>query len=332
MAITATDFNNIRNKVVGVLGTGSTGYGQTPVSSAATSATAISATLWNNLRTDMLKARQHQTGRDETPFAPAVLNRTTTITEAIRVAFDNYANEIVADQRLLGYSPLEDEIIDQAQPELFFTSAQYTANWNQTLYYRARVKFADNLQARYFFNAGGQIRFYAAKTDRTSSLTKDIEWDNILGTSTTKNGTSPGSGIGKVVYKYNSVEQLAGSFATSGTSSPQYSFYTAASSYVNSSLPTTATTIFTKSASAYSSNIYDIRMYADNAASPTQLTFLIRFQDLAAGNVDEQNTGKLTQYVEILRPTVTGGVTVNGPSLALSAQAGISNDILVAGS
>ncbi len=331
MAITAADFNNIRNKVIGVLGTGSTGYGQTPVSSAATSSTSISATLWNNLRTDMLKARQHQTGRDETPFAPAVLNRTTTITEAIRVAFDNYANQIVADQRLLGYSPLEDEIIDQAQPELFFTSAQYTANWNQTLYYRARVKFANNLQARYFFNAGGQIRFYATKSS-TTALSKDTEWSNIIGNSTTKNGTNPGSGFGKVVYKYNSVEQLSGSFATSGTSSPQYSFYTAASSYINSSLPTTATTIFTKSASAYSSNVYDIRMYADDAVNPTQLTFLIRFQDLAAGNIDEQNTGTLTQYVEILRPTVTGGVTVNGPSLALSAQAGISNDILVAGS
>jgi hypothetical protein len=327
MAITAADYNNIRNKVITVLGTGSTGYGQTPVSSAATQQSSISATLWNNLRTDMLKARQHQTGRDETPFAPAVLNRTTTITEAIRVAFDNYANQIVTDQRLLGLDP-----ISQAQSELFFTSTQYVANWNQTLYYRARVKFADNLQARYFFNAGGQIRFYAAKIDRTSSLTKDIEWDNILGTSTTKNGTSPGSGFGKVVYKYNSVEQLAGSFATAGTLTPQYSFYTAASSYVTSNLPTTATTIFTKSASAYSSNIYDIRMYSDSAASPTQLTFLIRFQDLAGGNVDEQNTGKLTQYVEILRPVVAGGVTVSGPSLALSAQAGITNDIAVAGS
>lgn len=326
MAITAADYNNIRNKVIGVLGTGSTGYGQTPVSSAATSSTAISATLWNNLRTDMLKARQHQTGRDETPYAPAVLNRTTTITEAIRVAFDNYANDIVTDQRLLGLDP-----VPQAQSELFFTSTAYTANWNQTLYYRARVKFADNLQARYFFNAGGQIRFYATKSS-TTALSKDTEWSNIIGNSTTKNGTNPGSGFGKVVFKYNSVEQLAGSFATSGTSSPQYSFYTAASSYVTSNLPTTATTIFSKSASAYSSNIYDIRMYSDSAASPTQLTFLVRFQDLAAGNVDEQNTGTLTQYVEILRPVVAGGVTVSGPSLALSAQAGITNDSAVAGS
>jgi hypothetical protein len=73
-------------------------------------------------------------------------------------------------------------------------------------------------------------------------------------------------------------------------------------------------------------------MYSDSAASPTQWTFLIRFQDLAGGNVDEQNTGKLTQYVEILRPVVAGGVTVSGPSLALSAQAGITNDISVAGS
>lgn len=331
MAITAADFNNIRNKVIGVLGTGSTGYGQTPVSTAATSSTAIFATLWNNLRTDMLRARQHQTGRDETPFAPAVLNRTSTITEAVRAAFDNYANQIVTDQRLLGYSPFEDAIIDQAQPELFYTSTAWTASWNQTLYYRAKIKFTDNLQARYFFNAGGEIRFYATKVGATT-LTKDTEWSTLIGNSTTKNGVNPGSGFGKVRYTYNTVGQIAGTFVGSGTSSPQFSFYTAASSYVNSNLPTTASTIFTRSASAYSANVYDIRMYADNATSPTELTFLVRFQDLAAGNIDEQNTGTLTHYVEILRPVVAGGVTVNGPSLAVSTQAGITNNIAIAGS
>ena len=61
MAITAADYNNIRQKVIGVLGTGAGGYGQAPVSSAATSTNVISATLWNGLRTDMIKSRQHQT-------------------------------------------------------------------------------------------------------------------------------------------------------------------------------------------------------------------------------------------------------------------------------
>jgi hypothetical protein len=64
-------------------------------------------------------------------------------------------------------------------------------------------------------------------------------------------------------------------------------------------------------------------MYADSATSPTELTFLIRFQDLAGGNVDEQNSGTITQYVDILRPYIPGGVIVTGPSLALSAQSGI---------
>lgn len=314
MAITASDFNNIRNKVVAVLGTGATGYGITPVSTAATASTAISTTLWNNLRTDMLKARQHQTGRDETVYAPATLTKTTKITNTIKNNFDAYANTIVGDQRSLGLTP-----VAQAQTEAFFDSS-YSANWNSTLYYRAKIKFANNLTARYFFNSGGEIRFYAVKTG-TPTLSKDVEWTTIIGSSATKNGAA-GSGFGKIVYGYNTIGQLAGSFfGSAGTSDATKSFY-AAPSYDNSNLPisTSPAVVFSKSASAYASNIYDIRMYADNATSPTELTFLIRFQDLATGILDEQNTGTITQYVEILRPVVAGGVTVTGPSLALSSQ------------
>lgn len=335
MAITADDYNNIRNKIVAVLGTGATGYGQTLVSSAATSTSVISSTLWNNLRTDMKKARTHQTGRDEDPYAPATLNRTSLISESVRAAFDAYADNIVTDQRRLAFSPLSDDTIDQAQKETFFTSTGYPSNWNSTLYYRAKIKFADNNQARYFFNAGGEIRFYASKST-TTALSKDQEWSNIIGTSTTKDGTA-GSGFGIVAYKYNSVGQYTYtgntfvdtspvnfvSYSTLGTSYPAYSFYTSASGYTNSNLPTTATTIFSKSASSYGSNIYDIRMYADSAASPTELTFLIRFQDLAVGGTDEQNSPIITQYVDILRPYIPGGVIVSGPSLALSSQNGV---------
>ena len=87
MAITASQYNSIRDKVVLVMGTGATGYGQTLTSTSATSTNIISSTLWNGLRTDMLKARQHQTGVDESANLP-ILTRNTVISDAIRIQFD----------------------------------------------------------------------------------------------------------------------------------------------------------------------------------------------------------------------------------------------------
>jgi len=60
---TATDFNNIQSTVSSVMGLGSgqTGYGQAVASSPVAAGSVISTTQWTNIRSDMSKARQHQT-------------------------------------------------------------------------------------------------------------------------------------------------------------------------------------------------------------------------------------------------------------------------------
>ena len=62
--IPASDYNNIQTKIEGVMGAGSgqSGYGQTLSSAQVTSTSVISASGWAALRSDLLKARQHQTG------------------------------------------------------------------------------------------------------------------------------------------------------------------------------------------------------------------------------------------------------------------------------
>jgi hypothetical protein len=62
--ISVSDFNNIRNIILAVMGTGSgsVGYGQTLFSVAKAANSVISQTDWDNLRYDIVNAKIHQTG------------------------------------------------------------------------------------------------------------------------------------------------------------------------------------------------------------------------------------------------------------------------------
>jgi hypothetical protein len=65
--VLASDYNGIQTKISGVLGVGSgnTGYNQTVTSAQIGSTDPIRATHWSTLRYDILRARQHQTGTDQ---------------------------------------------------------------------------------------------------------------------------------------------------------------------------------------------------------------------------------------------------------------------------
>lgn len=77
--IPASDYNNIQTKIDGVMGAGSgqSGYGQTLSSAQVTSTSVITASGWAALRSDLLKARQHQTGVDQSTNLIDVTGATT---------------------------------------------------------------------------------------------------------------------------------------------------------------------------------------------------------------------------------------------------------------
>ena len=66
--VLSTDYNSIQSIISPILGTGSgtTGYGQTVLSSQSAVNQKISSTQWQNLYTDLIAARTHQTGANET--------------------------------------------------------------------------------------------------------------------------------------------------------------------------------------------------------------------------------------------------------------------------
>jgi hypothetical protein len=299
MAIQPSDYNNIRDKVVNVMGTGAAGYGQTLVSTTATSANVISATLWNGLRTDMLKARQHQTGVDESANLP-ILTRTTTITEAIRDTFDAYADVIVTNNRVCAEN--------QGTVESIITTTEYQTPWNTVLYHRVAVTFTSANQAKYFFNAGGQIRFRASRTGVIAS-SKDTEWTNILG-NVADNGTV--KGMGTIFMDWTQTGTIADTadVGRQGTGS-SIGFYDLLTStpgqqiYIVTSDPL----------SGYGINDYNISARIDAAPNSTGriLTFVVQFRDDAGGPIDESVTGTLKSYVQIFRPSGSN-VSVTGPT------------------
>lgn len=83
-----SDYNNIRKKVIDVLGTGagSYGYGQPIRSSAVAETSLISVTDWNNLAYDVINAYVHQVG--STPTLPVVTENTIVDTASSSVTFN----------------------------------------------------------------------------------------------------------------------------------------------------------------------------------------------------------------------------------------------------
>jgi hypothetical protein len=299
MAISPSDYNNIRDKVVNVMGTGASGYGQSLVSTTATSANVISATLWNGLRTDMIKARQHQTGIDESANLP-ILTRTTTITEVIRDTFNSYADTIVANNRVIADN--------QGTVENIITTTAYASTWNTVLYHRVVVTFATANAAKYFFNAGGQIRFKASRLG-TAASSKDTEWTNILGDEA-DGGTN--KGMGSISMNYTATTTIAGTNAVgragTGSAIGFYDLLTADPGqqiYIVTSDPATG----------YGINDYNISARIDAAPGSTGriLTFVVQFRDDVAGGTDEAVTGSLKSFVQVFRPSGSN-VSVSGPT------------------
>lgn len=304
MAITPSDYNNIRDKVVLVMGTGATGYGQTLTSIAATTNNVISSSLWNGLRTDMIKARQHQTGVDESASLP-VLTQTTIISETIRVQFDNFANLITTNKFTCA--------ANQATVQVAATSTPYSASWNSNLYHQVVLTFSSNLQARYFFNAGGEVRFRSTRSG-VASNTKDTEWSLLLGDGTSGASTS---GFGTLFVRHNTAGTISGSNATGrAATTASVGFY---------QLTTSNQTIATASNAlgSYNANNYTIRVRANDAVSPSVITFTMQWNDAAAGIVDELVTGQVDSFVTLFRPSGSN-VSVSAPTVSqTSLQLGV---------
>lgn len=265
--ISAARYNALQTKIANVVGTGSDqyGYGQTLASSLVSSANNVSAQHMADLKTDIIKARVHQTGSNTPALTTVVASED--ITDAVYLEYENIANTLFNNKNNIYEST-------QADVEVKLNSTRNTtwggASQPQTIYHEFNVTFTDANHRRYFFNAGGEIRFSASLTSVSGA--KSVGWAGLL------------SSMSTIKFNYTGVS------ASSGTPSAIGNF----------DLTNSYQTIYTKNGSGiYSQSSYIIQ--AKQSLS-NRITFRIQLYDGENNFVDEVVNGTLTSSISQLRP------------------------------
>lgn len=170
--IQAADFNGFAtnntpnvNNIWGV-GSGNSGYGQTPVTSASTGVI-INHTEWASLITAINSAALHQ-GTTMTPLPVPVSND--------EIA---YLSALSTDINLINTNRLN---CAATGSDTYITGTR-TASWGSnisipTVSSTISVTFASANQARYFFNCGGAVLFNCSRTGSPAS-SSDTDWSTL---------------------------------------------------------------------------------------------------------------------------------------------------------
>ena len=309
--ITAAQFNSLQSRVSNIMGTGSgdSGYGQTLASAQVAVTDIVQATDMINLKTDIDKANNHQSGSDSSLDAiatgkiigaDATGDDTATLTSTDG-GFNDYetAVALIETNKLLLDSG--NSSVESAE------SSSRTTNWNGIITHNFDVTFADENQRRFFFNAGGEIRFSASRAGG-STYSKNTDWTNML------------SNMGTI--KFGRTDTTCTGTGTTTTIG-------------NSDLTATYQTIFTKAGSGnYAENEYEIRARFSTVDSQDKvLQFTVRFEDNDAGDQqpvtsgigpagpaeDEDVSGTITSTIQQLRATGSN-VEVTTPSYSNTSE------------
>lgn len=286
------------------IGTSDSGYGQAIISSQISPGTTAQVIQWLRLRTDLLLARQHQTGNDESANL-SVASSSNQITAVVANQYYNFASVVQTNRLTIAASgnSSTETLINQTR----------TTSWNGTLNHTVTVTFPGYTtgaltvsganHARAFFNAGGQVLISASRTGGSGGSSKNIAWTTMLG-----DGTTP-SGFGTVSFNYTATSTVAGTAAAAGTTYNIGWF----------DLTTSDQTVFLKTGPSgnYAENDYEI--FARRNSASDQLILTIQFRDDDSGDpgTDENVDGNLNSLVRIIRPS---GSNVSVPTPTASGS------------
>lgn len=307
--ILAADYNQIQSRIELTLGPGAgrDGYGQgNRQSTPRAVAQRINLNDWLRLRNDMIRIRRHQTGQsigDSNSLDGLNLLRPTTqdlITEELRNQYDNMRRLIREDRYVCAPSQATLTTIN---------SATQTSLWRKVKIHEVRIDAqsagagkAANL--RYFFNAGGEIRFYAV-LDRTgeasTSVAKNASWEKIFSNDDPFYTSYYGGSTRPNVIRFNYADCTAptGNNSTVG-------FY---------DLTNTYQFVYGKEADAgvYAENDLVIKArcnVADNTrGGATYIQFRIEYRDDSVGVFNpprvrnDELVNPFTSYVQMLKPS-----------------------------
>ena len=229
--IEATDFNALVGgnptttantlNATWATGGGSAGYGQTAVANVAVGNTVIATGQWNALVSNTSSAATHQ-GSSITSVSAPTAGGTVTFLSAIPTNLSTiFSNRLNA----------------ATQGSTNANTATRTSTWSQILTFTHTATFANADAARYFFNAGGQLKMTCSHPSGTGI---DLLMSDLASNVGTVALSSPASGsvtIGGL--SYNGITKVGGGGNTP-TIAPNNGYY---------GLSTSNTTVFTQTAS-----------------------------------------------------------------------------------
>jgi hypothetical protein len=207
--ITSTRYNNLQTRISTILGQGSglNGYGQSVASAQKINGALITSNDYNHLTTDFLKAKQHQTGADETATYTTVTTSNIIQNSHLSI-FENEIDGIETNKMIAGIGQLTLANV---------TSSVRTTDWTNQISHNITVDFTTANQGRYFFNSGGSIQLLASivggSPEGWDDLLSAVGVVNIGYNSTTTTGFGTGSAIG--FYQLTNVPQTV--FTINGT-------------------------------------------------------------------------------------------------------------------
>ena len=233
--IEATDYNNFvgtspsstanRINTVWAVGNGQYGYGQTAVGTVSAGGV-VTAAQWASAVNTLNSIRTHQSGSGSgisAPTAGTVANYLSTFSTQIASGYTNALTAATQGTTTTGsvFSPV--------------VSAANDVTYNATFATRT-VTFASADQARYFFNAGGQINIVITSVTNNNATARSTDAVNTIGTyfggmsafkattngqRTGTGGTLAGSGYVSGYYSlttgYQTIAQVTTSSATYST-------------------------------------------------------------------------------------------------------------------
>lgn len=171
--IQATDYNgfvstNAGANVNDIWSTGSSdkGYGETAVSTISAAAT-VTATQWATLNNRISSMASH-TGSTITARSNPVAGDTIAILAALNTDLTT-----ITTNRL-------NAVANGTQYVTWTGTSYQSANWTSSLTFTHTVTFASANAARYFFNAGGRIKWESNKS--STGNTGDPEWNDLATT------------------------------------------------------------------------------------------------------------------------------------------------------
>jgi uncharacterized repeat protein (TIGR02059 family) len=167
--ITAERYNALQRRISAILGTSNTGYGISLNSSQVNAKTNMQATDIQKLRRDMVLARQHQTGVPVSANDLPIISGGVVQDSVYSLYYEPFMTNIESYKL--------DMAVNQSTTATELVSVR-SMPWNSIINHVTRFKFATELDAIYFFNAGGEILANATLDNPVGS--KSIAWNSFL--------------------------------------------------------------------------------------------------------------------------------------------------------